>query len=194
MITPLKSTSGMHVLDSTSAFSQAFYDYEEEVISYGEILVKPAKIGVKEVSQKQGVGDRYTGIYYINAKKRKVQSSLKIPLIKGSYDFYFLFDHQGIQYAARSTYKVKKLNNTVHFKIFPVLGETILNVRDVEKLASYKPRLIHGGETKVPAYQLKISRLKNSNRLHKISTHTIPLQVYMNLPTPLRKATSAQLR
>lgn len=190
MITPLKSTPGLYALDKNSAFSQAFYDYEEEAIVYGEILVKPAP----RVSQQQHIEKRYTGIYYINAKKRQVHSTVKIPLNKGNYDFYFLFDHQGIQYAARSTYKVKKLNITVHFKIFPVLGETLLNVHDVDKLASYKPRLIHGSETNIPAYQLKISRLKNSNRLHNISTHTIPLQVYMNLPGPFRKATSVQLR
>ena len=193
-ISPYKSKNISSYLDQDSIFSQFFYENEDERIIYGEVLIKSNNISDLETPSKSPFESVYTAIYYVNTHGLKVDSSLNIQLFKGSYDFYILFDYQGIQYAARSTYEVKNYNNEIHFKLYPVLGDAVLNVRDVKTLASYKPRFLKGGKKPILARELKIRRLKDSNKPYAINSTDQSVQVYMNIPKEADRLNSVQVQ
>lgn len=175
-----KSKGMSSYLDKESTFSQFFYEHEDERIVYGELLIK--HINDQHDQSKTPFEGVYPAIYYVNTQTLKVDSSLNIQLFKGNYDFYMLFDHQGIQYAARSTYEVKNHHNEIHFEIYPVLGDMVLSVRDVKTLASYKPKFLKGIQNPILARELKIRRLQNSNKPYAINTTDQSVQVYMKMP------------
>lgn len=196
-IWPFKSRVEHVYFKRDSKFNTLFYEPDEEFIVYCEVLIKPSNTKIlnpKLESKEHLVKRSHNTIMYVNPKTLNVDTSLEIKLLKGSYDFYLLFDYQGIQYAARSTHWVKAHGSSVHFNIYPVLGETLLNVHGVKKLASYKPPFMNSRNKKILARQLNIKRLKNSQKMYTVNSQTNPAQVYINLPKTLNTLNSVQLR
>ena len=108
----------------------------KETLVFGEILV---------VSEMGETARKSVWLGYLDENSLNIASHFSMELPSGSYQFYWLLEHKGKQYSARSSYAITEKNTYIELAAKPILGPIVLSPYELKKLAIYNKQYVKSG-------------------------------------------------